>query len=65
MNNGGSFDVTFQNLETEEFLGGQGLEIVGIANPLNQNEYETGYGRLRYGDLNRDGFPDIFLTLVV
>jgi hypothetical protein len=44
-------------------------EIVDISNPLNTEMYAgTEYpfqGRLRIGDLNIDGYPEIFLTLVL
>lgn len=44
-------------------------EIQDIANPLNTKEFEPNEGsfngRIRYGDLNIDGYPEIYLSLVV
>ena len=46
------------------------LEIVDIASPLVQKTFQQKkggdtQGRLRYGDINIDGYPDLFLTLLV
>ena len=61
-----SRDITFQ--EIAPYVN-DGFSIVDIANPLSQEQFagKEGLfqGRLRYGDMNIDGYPDLFLTLVV
>ena len=56
----GNQDITIQNLMDMSFM--QGYEIVGIHNQFLD---KTDLGRLRYGDLNVDGHPDLFFTLEV
>ena len=64
---GGNYKITIQNLE--KFFTNSNDEIIDIANPLNDEMYAgTEYpfqGRLRYGDLNIDGYPELFMTLVL
>ena len=61
----GDNDITIQDLK---YLFDKKQDFSGISNPLfnskddakNPNPYQ---GRLRYGDFNQDGFPDLLITL--
>ena len=65
-NSVGNNDIVIQNIS--EFVKA-GFEIEGIANPYSAGAFEVGnggfQGRLRYGDLNIDGYPDLLFTLAV
>ena len=64
---GGTYKITIQDLS--QFFNETNDEIVDISNPLNTEMYAGKeypfQGRLRIGDLNIDGYPEIFLTLVL
>lgn len=59
-------DITIQDIS--QFVD-EGFNIIEIANPLNTEQFagKEGQfeGRLRYGDMNIDGYPDLFMTLVI
>ena len=64
----GSQDITVQDLTLLREGADPVREFVGIANPLSLDEAadkntKAYQGRLRYGDIDQNGFPDIFITL--
>ena len=64
----GSQDITVQDLTLLREGADPIREFVGIANPLSLDEAagkntKAYQGRLRYGDIDQNGFPDIFITL--
>jgi len=65
LNSSGTPQITIQDISS--FF--PGFKIVDIANPFHKSLYDLSskhsQGRARFGDLNIDGYPDLFMTLLL
>ena len=71
---GGAQDLTIQDLSSQLAAGdgAEALEIIDVASHLDPTGHYNSVdnnkqfqGRLRYGDINIDGYPDLYITLIL